>query len=89
MLATSRSPLHLPGERVLRLDGLALPRSEEELEEAEASALFLQEARRVEVGFQLTEGDRPFLVQLCQAVGGLPLALLLAARRMPYSRVPR
>ena len=83
VLATSRSPLHLPGERVLRLDGLALPRSEDELEDAEASALFLQEARRVEVGFQLACEDRPFLVQLCQAVGGLPLALLLAARWMP------
>jgi len=80
VLVTSRVPLRLAGEHVLRLDGLKLPRDCDEVEEAEASALFLQEARRANIGFTLSEDERQHLVQLCSVLVGFPLALVLAAR---------
>jgi len=83
VLATSRAPLHLEGERVLHVDGLGLPTTAAEVECAEASALFLQEARRVQVGFVLPEAQRPYLVKMCRQLGGFPLALILAARWAP------
>ncbi len=83
VLATSRAPLHLEGERVLHVDGLGLPASSADVECAEASALFLQEARRVQVGFCLPEAQRPYLVKMCRQLGGFPLALILAARWAP------
>jgi DNA-binding SARP family transcriptional activator len=83
VLATSRGPLHLEGERVLHVDGLGLPNSPADVECAEASALFLQEARRVQVGFTLPEAQRPYLVKMCRQLGGFPLALILAGRWAP------
>jgi DNA-binding SARP family transcriptional activator len=80
ILATARTPLHLPGERVLHVDGLELPTATDELEPAEASALFLQEARRASLGFELTAHERPHVVELCRLLGGFPLAVILAAR---------
>jgi DNA-binding SARP family transcriptional activator len=86
VLATSRAPLHLEGERVLYVDGLGLPTGPADVECAEASALFLLEARRVQVGFSLPETQRPYLVKMCRQLGGFPLALLLAARWAPVLR---
>jgi DNA-binding SARP family transcriptional activator len=83
ILATSKLPLDLGPERVMQIDGLELPQSADTLEDAEASELFLQEARRVQIGYVLPQSDRPCLVRLCQLVGGLPLALVLAARWAP------
>ncbi|MBV9580927.1 MAG: hypothetical protein JO057_20290, partial [Chloroflexi bacterium] len=70
VLTTSRTPLHLEGERVLYVDGLGLPTGPAEVEDAEASALFLLEARRVQVGFSLPEAQRPYLVKICRLLGG-------------------
>ncbi|HEY2596810.1 MAG TPA: BTAD domain-containing putative transcriptional regulator [Chloroflexota bacterium] len=83
ILATARTPLHLAGERVLHVDGLELPAASDELEQAEASALFLQEARRASLGFEITAHERPHVVELCRLLGGFPLAVLLAARWAP------
>jgi DNA-binding SARP family transcriptional activator len=80
LLVTSRVPLHLAGEHVLRLDGLKLPGDCHEVEEAEASALFLQEARRATIGFTLADDECRHLVRLCGLLAGFPLALVLAAR---------
>jgi predicted ATPase len=48
-LATSRRPLGLAGERILPLEPLALPGGPDEIEDAPASALFLERSRH-EVG---------------------------------------
>jgi DNA-binding SARP family transcriptional activator len=80
LLVTSRRPLQLRCERVLRLDGLRLPRDADEVEEAEASALFLQEARRGQLGYTLRDAEREHLVRICELLGGFPLGLILAAR---------
>jgi DNA-binding SARP family transcriptional activator len=83
ILATARTPLHLAGERVLHVDGLELPAGSDDLEYAEASALFLQEALRTSLGFELTAHERPHVVELCRLLGGFPLAVILAARWAP------
>jgi predicted ATPase len=83
LLVTARVPLHLAEERVLHVDGLELPPNADMLETAEASALFLQEARRASLAFELTEQERPHLTRLCRLLGGFPLALVLAARWAP------
>jgi DNA-binding SARP family transcriptional activator len=82
LIVTARAPLHVAAEHVLHLDGLVLPETEDEIETADASVLFLQEARRHSLDFQLRDEERPHLVQLCKMLGGLPLALVLAARWM-------
>jgi len=83
LLVTARVPLHLPEERILHIDGLELPANADMLETAEASALFLQEARRASLAFEMTEQERPHLTRLCRLLGGFPLALVLAARWAP------
>lgn len=72
VLATRREPLGIDGERVLRLDPLA---------PAEARALLL--ARAHAAGARIEAGDQPAVDRLCAAVEGLPLALELAAARLP------
>jgi predicted ATPase len=62
---------------------LLLPATAADVESAEASALFVQEARRVALDYELTAQDRLPLVRLCQLLGGFPLALVLAARWTP------
>jgi DNA-binding SARP family transcriptional activator len=83
LLVTSSAPLNLAGERVVHIDGLQVPATEDELETADASALFLQEARRVALNYGLSDRDRSALVALCQLLGGFPLAMVLAARWTP------
>jgi DNA-binding SARP family transcriptional activator/predicted ATPase len=83
LLVTSRVPMHISAERVLHLDGLQLPASEDDLEVADASALFMQEARRATLDFRLMDDERPHLLSLCKMLGGFPLALVLAARWAP------
>lgn len=55
------------------------PGEEAELERYTAVQLFVQQARRHQYGFALTEEDRPYVARLCRALEGLPLALEIAA----------
>ncbi len=70
ILATSREPLGLRAERRLPLDGLP---------PSAAVALFVQSARQTAPDFRLDEAAKTAVLQLCQLVDGLPLALELAA----------
>lgn len=70
MLATSRVPLGLVGEKLFRLDPL---RADDE--HSDAIELF---AERASGGAEIDVGD---VVELCRAVDGLPLAIELAATR--------
>ena len=67
ILATSRAPLGVDGERVVRLDGLELPG---------AVDLFVDRARAA--GGIV---DVPAIEELCRRLDGLPLAIELAAGR--------
>ena len=73
ILATSREPLGVAGETVLRLPGLS---------EAESAQLFCDRARRSQPSWELTREERPLLSLLCLRLDGLPLALELAAARL-------
>ncbi|MFN8515355.1 MAG: hypothetical protein U0841_22750 [Chloroflexia bacterium] len=82
LLATSRERLRLRAEVVLDLGGLACPTGADDLERAAASRLFLQEARRIRVGWIPTASDHAQIALFCQLVDGLPLALILGAQAL-------
>src|SRR5438552_3970890 len=82
LLATSRQPLGISGERVLQVPPLTLPGEGSGSAESEAVALFL--ARSADAGIQLEETDatRQLVSDLCRHLDGMPLALELAAVRL-------
>ena len=84
ILATSRRPLGLPQERVLRLEPLAVPPAGDDRPERYDAVRLL--ARRAEaLGARPEEdaaADRRALGELCRRLDGIPFALELAARRL-------
>jgi predicted ATPase len=85
VLATSREPLQLPGEQVLRLAPLAVPGTTDPPEaaaHAPAVELFAARARAVRDDFRLDESTLPTVAEVCRALDGLPLALEIAAARV-------
>jgi predicted ATPase/DNA-binding CsgD family transcriptional regulator len=82
LLATSRQPLGISGERVLQVPPLMVPRESSESAQSEAVALFV--ARVSEAGVQLDDSDatRELIHALCRHLDGMPLALELAAVRL-------
>lgn len=81
LLATSRSPLDVPGEAVMGLRGLTVPPSDdsEDAEAYDAIGLLLRAGRRSRPNLHPRGGERTALVALARLVGGSPLALELAA----------
>ena len=85
VLATSRQPLHVPGEEVLRLGPLPVPGTGSHplvLGAGDAVELFAQRAAAAVSGFRLTEQDLPDVIRLCRRLDGIPLAIELAAVRI-------
>lgn len=85
VLATSRQPLHVPGEKVLRLGPLPVPESDSAVAAAgagDAVELFAQRAAAAVSGFTLTAANLPHVVSLCRRLDGIPLAIELAAVRV-------
>jgi predicted ATPase/DNA-binding CsgD family transcriptional regulator len=85
ILATSRQPLHVPGEEVLRLGPLCVPGTETAItvtEAGDAVELFAQRAAAAVSGFTLTPADLPHAIRLCRRLDGIPLAIELAAVRV-------
>jgi DNA-binding winged helix-turn-helix (wHTH) protein len=86
ILATSREPLHASGEQIYPLASLSLPPADASLESmatSEAVQLFLARARGQQPHFEVTEKSAPALAGLCIHLDGIPLALELAAVRVP------
>jgi predicted ATPase len=86
ILATSREPLHAPGEVVFRVPSLGIPAPEiamraSELIEYEAARLFVERATAAAPGFALDDDNAPDVARICVRLDGLPLALELAAGR--------
>jgi predicted ATPase/DNA-binding SARP family transcriptional activator len=83
ILVTSRARLDVEGETLLPIGGLAcpacLPGHCEGLASSPAVQLFASAARRIQPGLELTDAELPDVARLCHLVGGLPLAILLAA----------
>ncbi len=86
ILATSRELLGVPGEAAWRVPSLALPRSTglslDELLQYEAVQLFVDRARLARADFAVTAASAPALLQVCQRLDGIPLAIELAAARV-------
>ncbi len=80
LLVTSRERLNLVEEWVLDVGGLAYPLTENKAADSySAVALFVQRACRVKSSFALTDANRPAVIRICRLVGGMPLAIELAA----------
>ena len=87
ILATSREPLRVQGERVWRVPPLPTPDPRvmvdaEELEKNPAVRLFVERARAVQSRFTLTQETSQAVAAICVRLDGLPLALELAAARV-------
>jgi predicted ATPase/transcriptional regulator with XRE-family HTH domain len=90
VLVTSRTPLRLRGERVYAVPPLPLPSvsptgavSSELLLENEAVTLFVERASAATADFAVTADDVVAAVEICRRLDGLPLAIELAAARVP------
>ncbi|HNI34287.1 MAG TPA: adenylate/guanylate cyclase domain-containing protein [Microthrixaceae bacterium] len=83
VLATSREPLELQAEALLRLGPLGLPASPDgsDLLESAAGRLLADRVERVRHGGLDRPEDRAAAVQICRRLDGIPLALELAAAR--------
>lgn len=86
LLATSRAPLGLASESVVRLEALAVPpegatAGRDEILASPAVELFLQRASEWS-GYQLVDEDVAAVGRICRALDGLPLAIELAAGKL-------
>lgn len=86
ILATSREPFGLAGEKIWQVPPLSLPADNgrtdlAELLEKDAVQLFLDRAREANPAFKLTENNAAAVAAICRRLDGLPLALELAAAR--------
>ncbi len=85
-LVTSRIALQLRGEHEYLVSPLRTPRDVRqalaEMLEYEAVALFRQQASSVQPDFDLTEANSAAVVEICQRLDGLPLAIEIAAARI-------
>jgi non-specific serine/threonine protein kinase len=86
VLATSRENLGVPGEILHGVPPLAAPAGGDdltlaELVSSEAAQLFIERARAVRPGFEVTEAEVPHVARICRRLDGLPLPLELAAAR--------
>ncbi len=91
LLVTSREPLQIPGEVVLRVPPLEVPAADADagaegpgLMACGAVRLFMARVAARLPGFELSDGTQAqALARVCRALDGLPLALELAAARVP------
>ncbi len=89
LLATSRAPLRVRGEREYVVGPLTLEANSDELSPADlaripAVRLFVERVRDVQPDFRLTTANGPTVAAICRRLDALPLALELAA---PWMKV--
>jgi predicted ATPase/class 3 adenylate cyclase len=87
ILASSREHFNIAGETVYTVPPLSVPErdgriSAEMIVQCEAVHLFIERAMAVQPAFKLTEQNAPAVVEICQRLDGIPLALELAAARV-------
>ncbi len=97
VLVTSRCPLGLPGERVVRVQPLETPFAGAWKADGEAGSgqisptsllqcpsvqLFLAQAQQVRPGFDWNAQNAAPIAEICERLEGVPLALILAASRV-------
>ena len=79
LLATSREPLMIEGERIVALGPMTLPAGPDG--DSDAVQLLVSRARDEAPQFD-PDADRQALVEICVRLDGIPLAIELAAARM-------
>lgn len=81
ILATSREFLNLRGEWTYELHGLPLPPLDFEgsLDDFSAAVLFIHNAKRIKIDFDVADKERLALIKICHLLEGIPLAIELAA----------
>ena len=87
LLVTSREPLLIDGEVILRIAALSLPDPSQPLDlvnflRYDAPRLFVERAQAADPSFRLTDGNAEAVAEICRHLDGLPLALELAAVRV-------
>jgi len=87
ILATSREALGIAGEARLSVPPLSLPDPRhlpavEDVARYEAARLFVDRAKTVRPGFELTRPNASAVAQICYRLDGIPLAIELAAARV-------
>lgn len=87
ILATSREPLQVKGERIRRLPGLGTPPASLVVNAEGALAfpaiqLFVDRATDGLEAFRLSDADAPIAAEICRKLDGLALAIELAATRI-------
>lgn len=86
VMATSQEPLRLPGEQLHGLEPLELPPRGSGLAQARscgATLLLERRAAAVDRRFALSASNVAQAIELCRQLDGLPLAIEMAASRLP------
>jgi len=85
LLVTSREPLRLPQEQQFRVPALSVPLAMPAAAPRQYGALALFEARAAAADprFHLDEQNAAVVADICRRLDGLPLAIELAAARVP------
>lgn len=85
VLATSRVTLQVPGEYVVRLQTLPVPRDAADLDALRrmpSVRAFVEHARRRRPSYELAAEEAADLVEILQRLDGLPLGIELAAKQV-------
>ena len=92
IIASSREALGISGETVYRVPSLSLPQDVENLRDGgdpthdlmryEATQLFAERALKANPQFALTKENALYVIQICERLDGIPLAIELAAARL-------
>ena len=85
ILITSREPLEIAGEARYRIPSLSLPDLPyrlDTLREFESIKLFEERAQLIQFDFSVTPENASSVVQSCQRLDGIPLAIELAAAKV-------
>jgi predicted ATPase/DNA-binding SARP family transcriptional activator len=86
VLATSRTPLRVEGERLWPVPPLSLPpagSAADKLPTSDAVQLFVERGRAVSPRFTLDAGNAAAVGDVCRRLDGLSLAIEMAAARLP------
>jgi non-specific serine/threonine protein kinase len=89
IVATSREPLAIKGEKIYPISGLNLPFVNDEMDknlqsliQYDAIHLFVERAQSILPQFSLSAENAKSIIEICQRLDGLPLALELASARV-------
>ena len=85
VLATSREGLGIAGERIVAVTPLDLPRANDRdaVLGSDAARLFVDRAMAVKSDFAVTDANAAAIAEVVRRLDGIPLALELAAARVP------